>query len=272
MYKWIKPNHKIFSGTDFQKDKYLYNIVLKILTSPNLVLYSDEENYFICRSEKDCPTWIWTKENFDKTKVNEIEELIEMYLTENTKDKFTCKKELYDLLVKDNFKYINKEDYFEMGFLRCREVKKPKECDGYLSKAKEEDREILEEYWYNDCHEMEDVEPITIEQAKEDVDAFLQDEKFYVLRNKNNKIVSMAYYNVKEDQAKISHVYTPPEERRKGYSANLIYLVTKELLEKNYVPVLYTDYNYIASNKAYKNAGYEEEGLLINFTCSKEKK
>jgi predicted GNAT family acetyltransferase len=63
------------------------------------------------------------------------------------------------------------------------------------------------------------------------------------------------------------------EERKKGYAANLIYLLTNDLLERGFVPLLYTDYHYIPSNKAYINAGYEDEGILINFSsssCSKE--
>lgn len=50
-----------------------------------------------------------------------------------------------------------------------------------------------------------------------------------------------------------------------------IYLMTNDILEKGLVPLLYTDYNYIPSNKAYINAGYEDKGILINFSCSKKK-
>ena len=82
----------------------------------------------------------------------------------------------------------------------------------------------------------------------------------------------MVSYSVTGNQAKLSHVYTPIEERKKGYAANLIYLVTNALLEKGLVPLLYTDYNYIPSDRAYINAGYEDTGILINFSCSKEKK
>ena len=61
------------------------------------------------------------------------------------------------------------------------------------------------------------------------------------------------------------------EERAKGYAANLIYAVTNDLLKQGLVPLLYTDYNYVPSNRAYINAGYEDTGILINFTCSKNK-
>ena len=139
-----------------------------------------------------------------------------------------------------------------------------------MDKPKEKDREILEKYWYDDNIEMNGIEPITMEQAKKDVDEFIKSDSFYVLRNNSNKIVCMAGYGIVGNQAKLNHVYTPVEERKKGYAANLIYLMTNDLLSRDLVPLLYTDYNYIPSNKAYINAGYEDTGILINFSCSKK--
>lgn len=270
MYKKIEPDNKIFESVDFQKDKYKFNLILKNLPSPELELYSDEENYIICRGSKKWPTWIWTKDNFDISKIGEIEELIKMYLTDNEKDKFTCKKELYDMLIERKFDNLNLDDYFEMGFLICYETKKPKDCDGILSKPTEEDIKVLIKYWYDDNLEMNGVDKVTLEQAEKDVKDFVKDEKFYVLRNLKNKIVCMASYSITGKQAKINHVYTPIEERKKGYAANLIYIMTNAILDKGLVPLLYTDYNYIPSNKAYINCGYEAQGILVNFSCSRE--
>lgn len=272
MYRLIKPDNKIFISEEFKKDKYKFNLILKNLPSSELELYSDEESYIVCRGSKKWPTWIWTSSSFEKSKLEEIEEVIKLYLTNNERDKFTCKKELYDLLVERKFTNLNKEDYFEMGFLICHQTKAPKECDGILSKPTEEDSEVLTKYWYDDNIEMNGVDPITLEQAKQDVLNFISDDKFYILRNSENKIVCMANYSITEEQAKINHVYTPVEERKKGYAANLIYLMTNDILRRGLVPLLYTDYNYIPSNKAYINAGYEDKGILINFSCSKEKK
>lgn len=270
MFKEIKPSNKIFIDQEFQKDKYKFNLILNNLSSPELELYSDEESYIFCRGYKNLPTWIWTSDNVDNSNIEEIEELIKKYLTDNDKDKFTCKKELYDLLIERNFANLNKEDYFEMGFLICHKTKKPKKCDAILSKATESDVAVLAKYWYDDNIEMDDISPISLEQAEKDAKEFIYDDKFYILRNKENKIVCMASYSIAERQAKINHVYTPIEERRKGYAANLIYIVTNDILDKGLVPLLYTDYNYIPSNKAYTNVGYEDKGILINFSCSKK--
>ena len=50
MYKKINPDNKVFDSAEFQKDKYKFNIVYKILTKDEVLLYSDEENYFFARN------------------------------------------------------------------------------------------------------------------------------------------------------------------------------------------------------------------------------
>lgn len=45
-------------------------------------MYSDEENYVRCRRKIELPTWIFTKDNFDITKLGEIKQAIELYLTD----------------------------------------------------------------------------------------------------------------------------------------------------------------------------------------------
>lgn len=270
--KLINPDNKIFSSIEFQKDKYKFYLISLNLKSESVMLYSDEENYVICRGAEGLPTWIWTKDGFNVSKIEEIINAMNLYLTDADKDKFTCKKELYELLVSSGYDKLNIDDYFEMGTLFCRQTKQPKICDGHLAVPTQDEKSILVKYWYDDSQEMNGVTPISMEQAEEDVQRMIDSQKFYVWKNEKDKIVCMVNYSVVDGQAKLSHVYTPVEERAKGYAANLIYAVTNNLLNQGLVPLLYTDYNYVPSNKAYINAGYEDTGILINFSCSKEKK
>ena len=271
--KQVDKNSKVFELSEFQKDKYKFNLIYLMLESDTALFISDEENYLIGRSVPGYPTWIWTKDNIEKDKVLEIEEQLKQYLTDNDKDKFTCKKELYNCFLEDNLEYLNKEDYFEMGFLICKTPKKPKDTDGGIDKIKEEELGIIAKYWYNSCIETANVDlaPITMEEAIIDAKSMYDSGNLYVWRNNLGKIVCMATYKENSGQARISHVYTPVEDRGHAYAANLIYEITKKILAQKLVPLLYTDYNYIASNKAYINAGYEDTGTLINFSCSKTK-
>lgn len=94
---------------------------------------------------------------------------------------------------------------------------------------------------------------------------------FFVWRNAIGKVVCIATYRITGKQAKITSVYIPKEDRKKAYATNLIHDMSGLLLDMGLTPLLYTDYNYPASNAAYINAGYEDTGVLINFPCRKEK-
>ena len=269
MIKVIKPDNKIFKSREFQKDKYKFFLILQNLNSETLELYSDEENYVLCRGSIEYPTWIWTKDNFDKSLLSEIEEAINLYRL-GKETRFTCKKELYDLLVADKFESLG-DYYFEMGYLVCDKPITPKQVDGYMDLVKEEDKEILTSFIYNESREIDDVKDLTIEETKKIFDARLNRGSYYVWKNDKDQIVCQANYSIADGNAKMSGVYTVPEARGKGYAANIIYQLTNKALAEGYHASLYTD---IPSNKAYKNAGYVENDVLINFSCSrvKEKK
>ena len=270
MIKKIDKNNPIFISEDFQKDKYLFNTILKNLSSNGLELYSDEENYILCRGRKDLQTWIWTKDNFDKSLLMEIEKLINVYLTDNDKDKFTCKQELYQLLKYDNFTLLNDEDYFEMSFMMCRETHPTKRCDGNIYVPNIYDIETLSDYYY-DYSIKNGKDKITKTEAFFRTRTLVEENRIYAWKNSQGKIVSMASFSIIDNQAKLSNVYTITSERRKGYARNLIYLLTEELIKEQFIPVMYINNNTLPSTKLYLRIGYEKCGVLVNFSCSKNK-
>lgn len=268
----IDKDNKVFKTAAYKKDRSRFYIIEMNFNSPNLTLYSDEKCYVICRGAKEFPTWIWTADDISEEKMTEIADtLTEVYLTDLPKFKMTAKKEFYEFLHRKHYPYLNAEDYFEMGTLECRQLKKPKTCDGAIGKPSITELDILAKYWYADALEMNNVDPISMEEAYSDMEKKILSDSFLVWHNSAKKIVCMADYRITGNQAKLGCVYTPKEERGKGYAANLIHDITKLLLDKGLTPLLYTDYHYIASNTAYKNAGYEDIGILINFSCSKNR-
>ncbi len=251
----------IFKSEEFRKDKYKFYIALKILEDKNAYIYSNEKDFAIMQMNEKMPIWIWTKDNIDSNCVQEIIKTLTLYY--DVHSKITCKKEFYDLLLKNNIN-INEQASFEMGTLFCEKTTKPKNVTGTMELAKTTDLDILSKYWYDDYIEMES-DNYSLEQAKNDMKNMINEGNFYILKNQNGKIVSMARYNCIGDVASINKVYTPKEERRKGYCSNLIYNLSNMLLSKGIIPMLYTDYNYIPSNKSYMNVGYVKAGVLVSF-------
>ena len=276
MYRKIDRDNKIFKSEDFLKDRYKFDMIHKILSGEEITLYSDEENFFLARNEVGKSTWIWTKDDLtDEKNLEEIKEVMSLYFSDLESDQFTAKKEFYDYLDKTDYKNLNREDYFEMGFLICENTKPAKKVDGGMTIATEEDLDIIAEYVFRFSSFIIKIMNLSIEAAleksKEETREFIKAKELYTWKNKDGKIVSIAKYEIYGETARINHVYTPEEERSKGYAANLIHDMTDMLLAKGAIPLLYTDYSYLPSNTAYKNVGYEDKGILINFSCSKNK-
>ena len=70
--KQIYKNNKVFNSKEFQKDKYKFDLIYKILENNNALLISDEENYIIARGDVKYPSWIWTKDKISQEKIQEI--------------------------------------------------------------------------------------------------------------------------------------------------------------------------------------------------------
>ena len=267
----IERDNKVFQTAAYLQDASKFYIIKMNFVSDTLLLYSDEESYVICRGAEGLPTWIWTADDIRPEQMAEAAEtLATKYLTPE-RNQLTSKKIFYEYLQNSKYPYLIPNDYFEMGTLECHRLKEPRKCDGCMEPATLDDLAILATYFYNDCQEMNGVKGVTMVAAQDTIEKKSASGTFFVWRNEAGKIVSMADYKITESQAKIGAVYTPKEERCKGYASNLIHDITKLLLEMQLVPLLYTDYNYVASNTAYKNAGYEDTGMLITFSCNKPK-
>jgi len=226
---------------------------------------TDNINYFMAQTKLGYPVWVWTKKNISKNKIKEIQDKMNSFITDGHKVKFTCKKEIYDALRNEKFKYLT-DEYFEMGSYYCKKTIRPKETKGYFSLATMQDLEVLSNYHIWDNKETSNIE-ISKADAIDHVKELIEKKSFYIWKDDKEKIVCMAMLNINLQFARINHVYTPIGERCKGYAQNLIYVLTNKALDKGFIPVLYTDSHYPASNKAYVAVGYENIGVLINFSC-----
>ena len=260
--------NKLLKTKDFLKDREKYSLVYKMLKSDSKLFLTDEENYLLARGTVGYPTWVWTKDNLSLEKLQEVVKLLkENYLLEDV-NKFTCKKEVYNYFEKE----LDAYDYFEMGFLLCNKLNDVKLSDGYLDHLNYGDKTRVAKFWQDNSKEMDYQEELTYEEALEEVSKWLGDEHYFVWRNKEGKAVSLGCYSTDDNLAKLSHVYTPVEERCKGYCRSLVYKVTEKLLEEGLTPVLYTDLAYEASNHTYKKVGYEDRGYLVNFKVKRKEK
>ena len=257
---------EVFAKGDFLKDKYDFNVFEDMLESPENYFVSDKTNYIIGRGNKQYPIWIWTKDNIEEKVVKEIETVLKNEYLLDSNNNVTCKKELFPYLNKD---FPNNSDYHEIASLTCKKLNPVELSIGYIDRANYGDKTLLANYWIANCEEIYKDKKVTFQESLIEVDEWIKRDNFFVWRNGTGKAVSIASVNIINDEAIISHVFTPKEERKKGYCKSLIHERTKEIMENNLVPLLYTDHLYKVSNHTYSKLGYEERCVLININIKK---
>ena len=67
--------------------------------------------------------------------------------------------------------------------------------------------------------------------------------------------------------ARIGPVYTPPEQRGRGYGSAVTAAATRSILDEGAIPVLFTDLANPTSNKIYQQLGYRpvEDRVVVTF-------
>jgi predicted GNAT family acetyltransferase len=149
---------------------------------------------------------------------------------------------------------------------RLDKVKKASNTDGVLVKAGLKQLPLVTE-WIEKF--MENIgEPVSKEQAAKAGEAFIETGRLF-LWEVNGKYVSMA--NATRPTAHnitINYVYTPREERKKGYASSCVSTLSQLMLDSGFQTTsLYTDVTNPTSNKIYIDIGYEHvaDSALVLF-------
>ena len=238
-----------------------YTVLYKILGDECDHIFSDGEKFIICHSNPPYPVWVWRKDGDDMECTRDIAKCIKDNFP---LDKFniTLPKDTLDHMAEfdEYFKRVNvKMNLFSYRLTKMKKV--DYDCDGNAELATLRDLDTLAKIWQDMAFEMEGYE-FDIEHCRESVLGQIEEERLFIWRNRQGKIVATTNYGVLGKFGKVAGVYTLPDYRRCGYAINLVTRVTEILLGKGLIPTLYTDGDYSASNDCYKKIGYEQVGQL----------
>lgn len=112
--------------------------------------------------------------------------------------------------------------------------------------------------WYT-LFEEEARLPITPEnEVKKKVATFVNEREVFLWEDKGKVVSMMKKSRPTKGGITVSLVFTPSEERRKGYARTMVAEGSKELLKDYTFCVLYTDMMNPTSNKIYQEIGYEK--------------
>lgn len=161
----------------------------------------------------------------------------------------------------EKWKELNQCDtkiVMDQGLYRLDEVNVTLESSpGSWRYATKEESPLIEK-WYHGFNQDAGLPKAENDEIQKKVAQFLEGQEVFFWEN-NGKVVSMMKKARPSDHGvTVSFVYTPPEERRKGYARTMVAACSQELLKSYDFCVLYTDMLNPTSNKIYQEVGYQK--------------
>ncbi|MBM6646348.1 GNAT family N-acetyltransferase [Bacillus sp. RIT 809] len=152
----------------------------------------------------------------------------------------------------------------EQGVYELKQVKKKWSGDGIFRAVNSDELPLIEQWIHQFC---EDVKlPTTKEEAKQTAYTLITTNRLFGLEVGGKLVSVAAKTRPTTNNITVNFVYTPKEERKKGYASICVAELSQRMLDEGYkTTTLYTDLANPTSNKIYQEIGYEKimESVLI---------
>ena len=246
-----------------EDDKYTFFVLSRIIRGTCQLLVTDHERLIICFAGKPFPIWIWTPDDASKEEMEKAYQIAAEHSLLNGEYHFNLKYDLAKFFI-ERAAAEGKMLSISMNMFAydCQNLIEPtKIADGSIHQCSSEDLDELVDFM-DLFHKEIGIDQKDRDGYRVDAEAFIKTGNMFFWKDTHGNHVASCKFAPDGTMAAINLVYTRPEFRRKHYAENLVYQVTKFAMDAGYVPMLYTDADYIASNACYEKIGYVLRGIL----------
>lgn len=254
-----------------ENDEYTFSVLRRVMGGSCRLLLTDHKRLIICFTNNPFPIWIWTPDDVSDVEMEEIYQVLTDNLLLNGKYRFNLKYNLAEYLISRAAEDgLMLTITLKMFAYNCETpIKKPlRVADGSLHRCTAQDEEALVDF-EDSFHRELGTDIRSRESYRVDAKALIEAGNTYFWKDSQGNNVASCKFIPDGNLACINFVYTRPEFRRKHYAENLVYEVTKIAIKSGLIPALYTDADYIASNKCYEKIGYVLKGKLCTISVIK---
>lgn len=253
------------------EDRYTFSVLTSIVSRKCRLVLTDHENYLICYSGAPYPVWIWTAGEADEEVLSEVWELIKKELPPEVGYSYNTKYKTAEYLIRRSREEGGQELNISVNMLSydCPSPVKPERAaEGQMVPFDKEDPAEIGAYLFRFKQDT-GVDLESEEECLKKAEQLAGSGRVFLWKKPDGSIAATCLYRENAGFGCLGFVYTKPEERRKGYGENLVYGVTKRILENGLLPLLYADADYPASNGCYRKVGYREKGSLCTVCGSR---
>ena len=247
-----------------ENDKYTFFVLARVMGENCELLLTDHERLIVCFTGNPYPIWVWTPDDATEKEMERAYRLVAEHGLLNGANTFNLKYDLAAYFIKRSARDNKKMSIsLNMYAYDCPEPVQPKIiADGVIHQCNRDDLEELVDFL--------DLFHKEIKNGQKDRNHYRLDAEkninagnTYFWKDGQGNNVASCKFIPKGNMASLGFVFTRPEFRRKHYAENLVYQVTKRVRDAGYVPMLYTDADYTASNSCYEKIGYVLRGKLF---------
>jgi predicted GNAT family acetyltransferase len=146
----------------------------------------------------------------------------------------------------------------DQGLYRLDEVDQSLDVSPGSWRYARKDEATLIEKWYHAFNKDAGLPVASNHEIQEKVAQFLEGQEVFFWEDGDKVVSMMKKARPSEHGVTVSFVFTPHEERKKGYARTLVTAGSQELLKTYDFCVLYTDMLNPTSNKIYQEIGYRK--------------
>ena len=250
------------------RDRYTFAVLDRILRGRCDQIRTNHESLIMCHSAHPYPVWIWTPDGCAEGVMREAWSWAAWLWPFSSGYRFNLKHDLADYFIKEaRQRNLNVGVSMELFAYDCPDPIKPKApVNGYLYSCVAEDIDTIADMIALFHAETGEAAP-SRDQIRENARAYIENNAFYFWKDERGDAVACCGYRINQDLASLGPVYTRPEHRRRHYAQHLVYRVTEIVKSMGYMPMLYTDAGYPASNACYMAIGYQRRGGLCTIAA-----
>lgn len=246
-----------------ENDKYTFFVLGRIMGGECELLLTDHEKLIICYSCAPYPVWIWTPDGATEEEKEKAYELARENGLLTKGHTFNLKYDLAEHFIskssEDTVALSVKTNMFAYD---CPSLIKPHiRAEGELHRCAPEDIDELVELM-DLFHKEIGVDQDSPEAYRRKAEEAIRSGSHFLWRNAEGRNAAVCCVKPNGNLASVGLVYTREEYRRKHYAENLVYQVSKMAKDAGFMPMLYTDADYVASNACYEKIGYVLKGKL----------
>ena len=253
-----------------EKDKYTFFVLGRVMGGQCELLLTDHEKLIICFTCAPYPVWIWTPDEASDADMERTYQIAVKHSLLSGEYHVNLKYDLANYFIKraaaDGKRLSISLDMYAYD---CHELIKPTAADGFIHQCNDDDLEELVDF-LDLFHEETGVDKTDRDSYRAHAKTYIDTGNMYFWSNTQGCHVASCKFAPNGNMASINLVFTRPAFRRKHYAENLVYQVTKLAMDAGYIPMLYTDANYIASNACYEKIGYILRGKLCTISEKEE--